>query len=500
MKAIIIARVSTEEQREAGNSLPAQIERLKRYCQNKNFEIIKEFSFDETAYKTQRNEFDNIIDFVLEQKEKVAVCFDKVDRLSRNIFDKRVPLLYEKALRDEIELHFVSDGQKINSQISAAEKFQFGMTLGLSKYYSDAISDNVKRAIEQKLRSGEFPGKPPFGYKNITKPDGKKDIIVDEYTSRIVQKAFEIYAIGGISMESVCEKLKAEYGINWKSGYLDFILKNPFYYGVMRSKNKMYPHKYPPIIAKTVFDQVQQNKSDSNKKKFKYAGCPYLYRGVFRCGHCGLAMTPEKHKGHNYYHCTEYNGKHGTKWLREEELTKQLGQVFKRMQIPENVLQRTLSTLNSVHKAKEDFQAKHFEKLNQEHKTVTKMMSNLYLDKLKGSITESKYDELYQTFREQITDLETRLGMLQEAEDNYYTTAKYILDLTRRAYDLFISSEGQERRQLLSLLLQNLRVEGKEVRFEAKKPFNLILDFAFDQSWRPQWDSNPCYRNENPVS
>ena len=32
MKAIILARVSTEEQKEAGNSLPAQIERLKKYC------------------------------------------------------------------------------------------------------------------------------------------------------------------------------------------------------------------------------------------------------------------------------------------------------------------------------------------------------------------------------------------------------------------------------------------------------------------------------------
>ena len=59
-------------------------------------------------------------------------------------------ILYEKALRDEIELHFVSDGQIINSRISAAEKFQFGISLGLAKYYSDAISDNVKRAMEAK--------------------------------------------------------------------------------------------------------------------------------------------------------------------------------------------------------------------------------------------------------------------------------------------------------------------------------------------------------------
>ena len=133
MKAILIARVSTEEQKEAGNSLPAQVTRLEKYCQNKGFEILKRFSFDESAYKDQRDEFDRIFDFVIEQKEKIAVCCDKVDRLSRNMFDKRVSTLYEKALQDEIELHFVSDGQIINSRISAAEKFQFGISLGLSQ-------------------------------------------------------------------------------------------------------------------------------------------------------------------------------------------------------------------------------------------------------------------------------------------------------------------------------------------------------------------------------
>jgi len=152
MKAILIARVSTEEQKEAGNSLPVQVARLERYCQNKGFEVLQICSFDESAYKTNREEFDRIIDFVLNQQEKVIVCCDKVDRLTRNMFDKRVSLLYEKALKDELELHFVSDGQILNSSISAAKKFHFSISLGLAKYYSDAVSDNVRRAIKQKLR------------------------------------------------------------------------------------------------------------------------------------------------------------------------------------------------------------------------------------------------------------------------------------------------------------------------------------------------------------
>lgn len=131
MKAILIARVSTEEQRDAGNSLPAQVAQLERYCENKDFQILRTCSFDESAYSKQRSEFDRIIDFVLEQKEKVVVCCDKVDRLTRNVFDKRIATLYEKALRDEIELHFVSDGQIITSRISAVEKFQSVSVLAL---------------------------------------------------------------------------------------------------------------------------------------------------------------------------------------------------------------------------------------------------------------------------------------------------------------------------------------------------------------------------------
>ncbi len=69
----------------------------------------------------------------------------------------------------------------INSKISAAEKFQFNISLGLAKYYSDAISDNVKRATEQKLRKGEWPGKAPYGYKNVVTANNQTDILVDEY-------------------------------------------------------------------------------------------------------------------------------------------------------------------------------------------------------------------------------------------------------------------------------------------------------------------------------
>lgn len=485
MKAFLIARVSTEEQREAGNSLPAQMARLEKYCQNKGFEIAKRYAFDESAYKRERDEFAKILDEILAQKEKIVVCCDKVDRLSRNIFDKRISLLYEKALGDQIELHFASEGQIINSRISAVEKFQFGISLGLAKYYSDAISDNVKRALEQKLRKGEWAGKAPWGYLNVTQSDGKKDIVVDERLAFIIKKAFELYSTGAYSLGILSQKLKDECGVVWSTSYLDKIFNNHFYYGVMMVKGSFYPHRYPPIVTRSLFEQVQKTKKGFSKKKFKYAGKPYIYRGLLRCAECGLAITPEKHKGHVYYHCTQYNGKHGAKWLREEEITTQIGDIFKRMQVPENIHDLIVNTLNQVHKQKMEFHNKQFDSLTDKRKVLTRRLDTLYIDKLDQKITDEIYDRLYQQFRTEIADIDMRLQGLQEAEDNYYAMAGYVLDICKHAHELFIGSEVEEKRQLIKFLLSNLQVEDERLVYELHKPFDVIVKCSDDQVWRP---------------
>ena len=117
-------------------------------------------------------------------------------------------------------------------------------------------------------------------------------------------------------------------------------------------------------------------------------------------------------------------------------------------------------------------------------------MKKRYPKRLNWKITDVQYDGYYQSFREKVAEVDTKLGMLQEAEDNYYMTAKYLLELANRAYDLFMGSEVEERRQLLKLVLLNLRVDGKEVHYDAVKPFDSILVSANSNSWLPRVDSN----------
>ncbi len=110
-----------------------------------------------------------------------------------------------------------------------------------------------------------------------------------------------------------------------------------------------------------------------------------------------------------------------------------ISKVFRNLQIPEYILTEITHTLDTLHKDKIDFHNKEFDKLTTEQKTLTKMIDNLYIDKLKGRITESDYDRFYQSLKDQSIDITIRLEQLQEAEDNYYLTAKCLLGLANRA-------------------------------------------------------------------
>ena len=333
------------------------------------------------------------------------------------------------------------------------------------------------------------PGKAHFGYKNIRNGD-KCDIIVSEYEASIVKLVYAWYSTGAFSMDSIRQKIKQEYGLAWSLGKVDDLLKNPFYHGFMICKGIQYSHRYETIIPKSLFDQVQVQKASHRKKPFKFVATPYMYRGLLKCADCGMAITPEKHKGHVYYHCTEYAGKHGAVWLREEVLTEQFEQFFKRLQMPEKFRKQILIGLNKVHEQKIEFHDNHQKELNKEHSILTTMMDNLYMDKLKGKITEEDYDRFYQKFRTQLDDVNTRMVKLQNAEDNYYLTVRHILEITNKAYDVFQSSEVDDKRQLIKLLLQNLRLSGENIVYDVQKPFDMILKAGDDLLWCAREESN----------
>jgi len=57
-------------------------------------------------------------------------------------------------------------------------------------------------------------------------------------------------------------------------------------------------------------------------------------------------------------------------------------------------------------------------------------------------------------------------------DQDYYFTAEKVLSLASRAAELYESSIADEKRELLSFLLSNCKLEGKKLQFTLKKPFD----------------------------
>lgn len=485
MKAIILARVSTEGQKEANNSLPAQEFRLKEYCKNHNFEVIKTFSFDESAYKRNRKLFESVLEYIKKQNEKVVLCCDKVDRLTRGFSKEMLDIEYLRT-SGKLELHFASEYLSLTSEAPATNIYHYHNSIVLSAFYSNCIRDNVKRAFDGMVRNGKIIGKAPYGYKNITNPDGTKDVIVIPYELNIVKEIYCLYSNGSYSEATLRKKIFEDHNIKMHKSKMQRILSNPFYCGYRERKGVLYSHNYPAIIDKEMWDKVQALKNGYNTRNSKKEGLPFIYKGIMRCAECGCAITVEKHKGkYIYYHCTDYFKKHTSKleMIREEELTEQFAKVFEGIKLPEKLVNDIKETLQASNSSKAEIRKEEVNILRQKIDALDKKIKISYDDRVIGRITPEMYDKIYKDSMDEKVNLQASLQRLDKADEDYYITANCLLTICEQAKDLFKNSKLQEKRDMINLVLSNCTLDGKKVLYEAKKPFDSILNLAKNEQW-----------------
>jgi site-specific DNA recombinase len=512
MKAIILARVSTEEQRNAGNSLPAQQDRVRNYIERNELDLIKEFIFDESASKEVRKEFEKVIDFIREQDETIALCCDKIDRLSRDFLIGVVEL--ERLRREgKIELHFASDGiGKIHQNSNAGELFIYNVLLSASQNYANSISDNTKRAFEQKRRNGEITGPAPIGYKSIPLDIEKRTrsgIVPDPETAHIIQKLFELYAGGNYSITKLWKEAK-KMGLKGRKGKLvarsmiEAILKNTFYYGIAHSKkyNLKYPHKYECLITRDLYEKCKHIRESRNQKPSHLDTKPFIFRGLLTCKKCGCVMSPEIKKGKFiYYSCTNSKGICKREYVPEKVLLEPVYKVFDAFgNIPIKIQNKLVSELRKLNEGQKMFQEREISRIQTEYKRVQGRINALLDMRLDESITKDDYDKKLQQLKDQQYKLEVEQSEYTKADHEYHIHVETVLNLSRRIKDIFESSEIQEKRAILNFILQNPVVEGKKLEFTMRKPFNTVLELASCPNGLRLLDSNLrqyfCYNTD----
>ena len=83
-KVVTYLRVTSKTQANAGYSLELQREELRKYAEENNLEIIKEFSDIAGANKTDREGFNKMLEYLETSKDCKTILVTKIDRLCRN--------------------------------------------------------------------------------------------------------------------------------------------------------------------------------------------------------------------------------------------------------------------------------------------------------------------------------------------------------------------------------------------------------------------------------
>src|SRR6266850_4128530 len=327
-EAVIYARVSSKDQEREGYSIPAQLKLLREYAQRNQFTIVREFLDVETAKVAGRKQFGEMLIFFSNTSACRVLIVEKTDRLYRNFRDC-------VTLEDlDIEIHLPKEGQIISKDSKSQAKLVHGIQVVIARNYIENLREEVKKGMREKAEQGIYPSRPPLGYQNNKL---EHTIEVDPRRAAIPKRMFELYASGHHSLSGLRPVLRKEFGVNLAKGYLERLLKNPFYVGQFYWESKLYRGTHTPLVSLALFEQVQDVFRGRNKPRYRTHDFPY--RGLLTCAYDNCKVTAEIKKGkYTYYRCTQFRGKCELPYIREEELGDRLGKILRDIHIPDAVL------------------------------------------------------------------------------------------------------------------------------------------------------------------
>lgn len=323
-RAIIYARVSTDEQAERGYSLSTQLEAMREYCQRNGFTVIAEIADDCSGSipVLERPGGGQVYQYLNNKRADVIVLYT-IDRTARDKRDYPIEfLLFLRDVQDAgAELHYVDTGKSEGSIIDLFKAWQAGEE-------RKKIVERSVRGRQAKARAGKWVGdsNPPYGYKKVGRLQDSR-LEISEPEAAVVRRIFSLY-IGllaerlpllGISAllteEGIPPPRVGKRGEVWYTSTVKRILRNPAYLGQFSYAHNTIRIDLPhlaivtPELWAAAQEQTRKNRELAGRNNKKY---DYLLRGRLKCS-CGLTLigTPAHSAGGDvylYYACGRYRG------------------------------------------------------------------------------------------------------------------------------------------------------------------------------------------------
>ncbi len=470
-KYFLYIRKSTDEDDRQVLSLEAQKTELLEFAEKENLNIIDIFIESQTAKKPGRPIFNNMLDKIEKNKANGILAWHP-DRLARNSVDGG-------------KIIYLVDSEEIKSlkfptfwfEATPQGKFMLNIAFGQSKYFVDNLSENTKRGLRQKLRRGELPGPAPIGYLNDLR---KHNIIKDPQKFNLVRKIFKLYSTGNYTIKFLRDTitsvgLLSKHNKALAVSTIQHILKNPFYYGLIRYNNEIFRGSHEPMIAKKLFDKCQEVISQHSKPKKKQIK-KYAFRGLFKCGECGCAITSETQKGHNYYRCTKKKIKCSQKYIREEILSQQISEIIQKVSLFPSCADWIIQELEKQNKQEEQDGNSFVQNLKEKLYNYENKLDKLLDSHLEELISKEEYASKKQKILNEKIDIEEKLEGFEQKGNHWLERAKkFILD-AKQAKIIASQKNLSTKRDFLKKIGSNLILQEREIRVIPQKPWEILWE------------------------
>jgi site-specific DNA recombinase len=255
--------------------------------------------------------------------------------------------------------------------------------------------------------------------------------------------------------------------------HFERILLNRFYLGYFDWEGIEYKGTHAPLISVSLFNVVQHVLSGRNKpKKRKH---DFAFAGLLTCAHDGCTVTSELQKAkYVYYRCSHGRGKCSLPYMREQDLSDKLGEVFKEMCVPESVAGKIVGALEADSHRAESERQERVAGTQQRLSALRTRMDQMYEDKLDGKIDEAFFTRKMTEWREQERTLTDSLVSISgPITSQSILSVKRIFELAERTHYLYFTRNHMERAELLKSVLLNCTTDGVSLWPTYRKPFDL---------------------------
>lgn len=459
-------RVSTVRQGQTGTSLTEQKEAIQRYANRWNLRIVKEFEEKETAAKSGRPVFHQMLR-LLKRQEAAGLIVHKIDRSARNLRDWAE---LGELIDGGVEIHFANENLDLESR---GGRLSADIQAVVAADYVRNLREEVKKGFYGRLKQGFYPMRAPLGYLDRGAGQAKEP---DPAVAPLVEKAFQLYSSGEVSIRQLT-RIMFDAGLRTRGGNkvspnsMATILHNPFYSGVIKIGQEMFVGRHRSIVSKDLFDRTQAAFACRYIKKTRKHD--FLFRRLIKCGRCVRSLTGETQKARVYYRC--HNNACAGAIIREDAISTSLVEVFSRIRFSEQENQRLQNLIGHHFEENRQLQESLKQSLTlqlEQSQSRLNSLTDVYLD---GLLDKESYIAKKNQLVGNTQVITEKLDHVKRVDDCFEDHLKKMFELANTAYLSYEMGNVEEKRRMVKSVCSNLLVKDKKLLIKLNYPFELII-------------------------